>query len=140
MALLCIVRGGRACGRPIPKLLVLAAALQLALGMGGCTPVTPPQPQTGVTDVSMQNIAFVPKIVTIKPGESVRWTNQESSPIQHTTTSGDPGAANVGALWDSEILNPGASFTHKFDEAGEFTYYCGVHPQQMRDAKVIVQP
>ena len=104
-----------------------------------CTPVTTPPPEEGVTDVAIQNLAFTPKEVTIKVGERVRWTNLESGPISHTSTSGSPGAAD--GLWDSDTLSPGDPFTSEpFEEVGEFVYFCEIHQSTaaMRDAKVIV--
>ena len=116
--------------------------LIVALGSTGCAAPPAPQPEEGVTDVAMQGLAFVPKEVTIKVGESVRWTNREAAPILHTATSGDPAGGNAGDLWDSGDLSPGESFVRQFDEAGEFIYFCRHHPNTaaMRGAKVIVQP
>ena len=106
-----------------------------------CTPVTTPPPEEGVTPVAIQNLAFMPKEVTIKVGERVRWTNLESGPIRHTSTSGSPGA--IDGLWNSGILNSGESFTTEpFVEVGEFVYFCEIHQTTaaMRNAKVIVEP
>lgn len=111
------------------------------IGLSACTPVTaPPPPEEGVTEVDIKNFAFVPKEVRIKVGESVRWTNLESGPARHTSTSGSPGATD--GLWDSGSLSPGESFTRKFEDAGEFVYFCTIHRTMaaMRDAKVIVEP
>jgi plastocyanin len=117
--------------------LVLAATL-----VTGCTPSPVPPAEQGVTEVSIQGIAFVPKEVTIKKGEKVRWTNHESVPIVHTTTSGDPSDANAGALWNSGDLSPSDSFVRQFDEVGQFEYYCMHHSSTaaMRHAMVIVEP
>lgn len=108
----------------------------------GCNPPVALEPEEGVTDVTMQGIAFVPKEVTIQAGESVRWTNLESLPIVHTTTSGDPTDGNAGELWDSGNLSPGESFVRQFDEPGEFEYFCIPHQDDpaMRNARVIVEP
>ncbi|MCO6439336.1 MAG: hypothetical protein J5J06_19780 [Phycisphaerae bacterium] len=122
-----------------PARLMLAATIGLYLG---CAPPAAPEPVEGTTDVSMQGIAFVPKEVTIKVGERVRWTNRESLPIVHTSTSGDPSDGNAGDLWDSGNLSPGESFVRQFGEVGEFEYFCIPHQtmQAMRRAKVIVGP
>jgi len=124
--------------RRIGSLLLLAIACLNT----GCAPPAAPEPQEGVTEVAMQNIAFVPKQVTIKVGERVRWTNRESLPLIHTTTSGDPGDANAGDLWNSGNLSRGESFVRQFDEVGEFEYYCIPHlsTAAMRHAMVIVEP
>ncbi len=128
-----------ACFQTKASCLLLMATVSLFLG---CAPPATPEPEEGTTDVFMQGIAFVPKEVTIKVGERVRWTNRESFPIVHTTTSGDPSDGNAGDLWDSGNLSPGESFVRQFDEAGEFEYFCIPHQnmQAMRRAKVLVTP
>lgn len=88
-------------------------------------------------EVFMQAIAFNPMEITIQVGESVTWTNQDIVP--HTATSGNPGDADLGSIFQSALLLQGGTFTHTFNDAGEFIYYCEVHPVMMRDAKVIVQ-
>ena len=113
-------------------------------GLGGCPGNGQPDGNDGnnpsVTEVAMQNLAFVPKEVTILQGESVRWTNREPIAVPHTTTSGDPDDGNQGLLWDSGNLLPGQSFTHTFNDVGEFEYFCIPHQNMaaMRHAKVIV--
>lgn len=102
---------------------------------------TPPPPDAGVTDVSIANFTFTPKTVTIKQGESVRWTNNQTGLVNHTTTSGNPGDQDAGSLWDSGPLAPGETFTHQFNDVGTFSYFCDIHEDMasMRDAKVIVE-
>ena len=65
---------------------------------------------------------FSPSSVTIHPGDTVRWTWSSGG---HSTTSGTPG--HPRGLWDSGILNQGAMFTHTFNAAGSFPYYCTPH-------------
>ncbi len=91
----------------------------------------------GANEVFMQAIAFNPMEITIQVGESVTWTNQDLEP--HTVTSGNPGDADLGSIFRSALLSQGGTFTHTFNDAGEFVYYCEVHPGMMRDAKVIVE-
>ncbi len=91
----------------------------------------------GPNEVFMQAIAFNPMEITIQAGESVTWTNQDIVP--HTATSGNPGDEDLGAIFRSALLSQGGTFTHTFNDAGEFVYFCEVHPGMMRDAKVIVE-
>ncbi len=91
----------------------------------------------GANEVFMQAIAFNPMEITIQVGESVTWTNQDIVP--HTATSGNPGDADLGSIFQSALLFQGQTFTKTFDAAGEFVYFCEVHPGMMRDAKVIVE-
>jgi len=65
---------------------------------------------------------FTPSSVTIHPGDTVRWTWSSTG---HSTTSGTPG--HPSGLWDSGVLGQGAMFTHTFNAAGSFSYYCTPH-------------
>jgi plastocyanin len=60
---------------------------------------------------------FTPSSVTIHPGDQVKWTWATS---RHSTTS-------VDRIWDSGLRNQGATFTHTFNSAGTFTYFCIRH-------------
>ena len=86
--------------------------------------------------VSIVDFAFNPPTVTVPVGATVTWVNNGQAP--HTTTSGTPGAANAGAIWDSGTLQSGQSFSFTFTSAGTFPYFCRIHPQQMQ-ASVTVQ-
>ncbi|MCZ6653240.1 MAG: plastocyanin/azurin family copper-binding protein [Planctomycetota bacterium] len=91
----------------------------------------------GANEVFMQAIAFNPMEITIQAGESVTWINQDIVP--HTATSGNPGDEDLGAIFRSAQFGQGGTFTHTFNDEGEFVYFCEVHPGMMRDAKVIVE-
>jgi plastocyanin len=68
------------------------------------------------------DLVFSPSSVTIHPGDTVRWTWGSSA---HSSTSGVPGAPD--GIWDSGILNDGATYSHTFNSTGTFPYYCIVH-------------
>ena len=70
------------------------------------------------------NLVFMPSSVTIHPGDQVKWTWGSDF---HSTTSGSPGMPS--GIWDSGVINSGATFTHTFNTAGTFPYYCTVHGQ-----------
>ena len=91
------------------------------------TPVPPtetPVPATVNADIANFSLPDV----TIKVGTTIRWTN--SDPAPHTSTSGRSGATT--GLWNSGTLNQSGSFSHTFDRAGTFAYFCGFHPSSMR--------
>ena len=69
---------------------------------------------------------YDPSPLTVKPGTSVTWTNNDSS--IHTVTSGLPEEGDVGTLFDSSLINPGMTFVHIFDKQGTFDYSCTLHP------------
>lgn len=68
---------------------------------------------------------FDPQDSTVKTGTTVVWTNADS--VSHTVTSGDPSAGPSG-VFDSDLVKPGKTFTHKFDSVGTTSYFCTVHP------------
>ncbi len=70
------------------------------------------------------NECFIPADVSINVGETVTWSNDDSA--AHTVTSGVPGAADD--VFDSSLFMEGTIFSHTFDEAGEYDYFCLVHP------------
>ncbi|MEA2419768.1 MAG: hypothetical protein QOE60_1974, partial [Thermoleophilaceae bacterium] len=70
--------------------------------------------------VTMKDIQFSPDTVTIKPGQKVTWTNDDS--VGHDVTadafeSGSPGG-----------IDGGSTFSHTFAKAGTYNYVCSVHP------------
>lgn len=79
---------------------------------------------------------FLPNTVTIRVGGTVTWTNDDTA--AHTVTSGTiEGSESVGAVFDSSIFMSGKTFEYTFDDAGEYDYFCVVHPWMT--GKVIVE-
>jgi len=68
---------------------------------------------------------FSPSEVTIGVGDSVTWHNDSS--VAHTVTSGSPEDGPDG-LFDSGLFLSGDTFSHTFTEAGEYQYFCSIHP------------
>ena len=68
--------------------------------------------------VQIKGMNFHPDTVTVAPGTTVTWTNDDS--FDHTTTSDTK-------LWDSGLLAPGKSYSHTFNKAGNYPYHCAVH-------------
>jgi len=71
------------------------------------------------------NECFIPDTVTIDVGGEVAWTNDDSA--AHTVTSGDIEGGPDGKF-NSDLFLAGKTFSHKFEEAGNFPYFCQVHP------------
>jgi len=80
------------------------------------------------------NDCYVESEVTIDVGSEVVWSNEDSA--SHTVTSGDPKNGPDGNF-DSGLFLSGQTFSNKFEEAGEFPYFCQVHPWMQ--GTVIVQ-
>src|SRR5690348_10807029 len=65
----------------------------------------PPAAEPGVVDVLMLDYQFVPENITVTPGTTVRWINEDAD--AHDTISDD-------ALWHSEYLGSGDTFEYTF--------------------------
>lgn len=78
---------------------------------------------------TMGEKAYSPNPIEVKVGDGVTWSNDDSQ--IHTATSGSVGSADSGSVFDSGILEPGATFDFVFDKAGTYDYYCTLHPQMV---------
>ena len=85
------------------------------------TQSTPPstnnKPTTGAQSVSIKGYAFSPTELTINKGDTVTWTNEDST--VHNV---------VGGILQSKDLAKGQSFSYTFTETGTFDYICTHHP------------
>jgi plastocyanin len=76
--------------------------------------------------------AYSPNPIVIVEGGTVKWVNNDST--AHTVTSGSNGQPD-GNFDSSPNFNPimasGQSFSHTFNSAGTFPYYCGLHPNMV---------
>lgn len=87
---------------------------------GAGTPVAQHDQGTAASiEVSISNFAYNPDPVTIKVGQSVTWTNEDSTP--HTATAKDRDVLQSGTL------NQGESFTQTFNTPGTYEYFCEFH-------------
>lgn len=95
---------------------------------GQTNPTGSTQTTVGQNAVTIQNFAFSPASITVKVGDKVTWTNQDS--VGHSATA-DSGSFDTG------VLAQGQSGSITFNKAGTYTYHCSVHP--MMKGTVIVQ-
>ena len=76
------------------------------------------------------NQCFIPNPVTIAMGGTVTWENVDNA--AHTVTSGSPADGPDGVFDSSLIMAPMGgdvkTFSHTFDDAGTYDYFCMVHP------------
>ena len=80
---------------------------------------------TSVSTVTVSDFQFLPKNVFPPIGGEVRWNFV--GPSIHTVTD------NTGmGLYDSGSLAAGSSFSYAFVSAGNYTFRCSIHPNQMR--------
>jgi plastocyanin len=74
----------------------------------------------GPVAISMKNFQFDPKAATVKVGQTVTWTNDDSAP--HNAVD------EKGGAFKSELFNKGETFTATVDQPGTIKYVCTVHP------------
>ncbi len=94
--------------------MLLAGALMMgvAVDMARAAP-------TPAAAVQIGNFTFKAQVLTVKPGTTVTWTNADDIP--HTVTS------NTG-VFKSKVLDSGDKFSFTFAKAGQFSYFCSLHP------------
>src|SRR4051794_18003860 len=74
--------------------------------------------------VSMKNIQFSPKALTVASGTTVKWTNDDS--VNHDVTkTGGPGPKFASG---SGNLAQGATYQQTLKTPGTIKYVCTVHP------------
>ena len=71
--------------------------------------------------------------ISIDISDSVNWRNGDT--VAHTVTSGIAKEGQDGKF-DSSLIQPGGSFIHKFTEAGDYPFFCLVHPWMTGVVKV----
>lgn len=76
--------------------------------------------------VKAEDFAFSKASLTVKPGETVVWSNTGTT--EHTVK---------GSGFFSKAIEPGSTYSHRFDAAGTFRYICTLHPQAMRATIVV---
>jgi len=105
--------------RPL-ALAVLAGLLASATGEGA-PPVRKP------VSIAIEAMKFSPSDVTVKPGDTIVWTNKDF--VAHTVT------AKTGAF-DSKVIPPGGTFKYVAKKKGDFAYVCSLHQPMTGDVKV----
>ena len=82
-------------------------------------------PGSNIPGCETTNECYIPHEVTVDAGGEVVWTNDGTSAT--TVTSGNP-ADGPDGLFDSGLVDPGSSFSFKFEEHGEYRYFSMIHP------------
>jgi len=95
-------------------LIVLLPACNSSGGGSSGGTTTPPPPAAATVDI--KNIAFNPRTVNIKSGQTVLWKFDDGA-IAHNVT---------GDTWRSADRTSGY-YTHTFDGPGEYAYKCTIH-------------
>jgi plastocyanin len=96
-----------------------AALVSSALMLSGVAAMSRAAPAPAPAAVQIGNFTFNSKLVTVKAGTTVTWTNADDIP--HTVVSKD-------GLFKSKVLDTGDRFSFTFAKAGQFGYFCSLHP------------
>ena len=83
-----------------------------------------------VVTVEIHNFAFQPATVTVHPGDTIEWKNEDSAPHTATAETPKPG-------FDSGVIQSGKSWRYDAPEKGTYNYICKIHPYMK--GKLIVQ-
>jgi plastocyanin len=87
----------------------------------GALPPAAAVPSAVPNQVTIDNFAFNPPLLTVAVGTKVTWINRDDVP--HTATS----TAKPRVI-DSGPLDTDDQFTHAFVAPGTYDYFCAVHP------------
>lgn len=70
--------------------------------------------------VMVDNFSFTPATASVPVGTTVTWTNHDDIP--HNVVSPE-------RKFKSPVLDTDEVFSHTFDVAGTYKYYCSIHPR-----------
>ena len=78
-----------------------------------------PAPSASPIVVYMRNYQYLPASLTIKPGTTVTWRNDDTASHTATSTTG---------VFDSRNLDRGVVYSYTFTKPGKYSYTCSYHP------------
>jgi plastocyanin len=84
------------------------------------------------THLVMKVLEFNPSTAGARVGQTLTWTNEDTSPHNVTYVSGPRFRSSP------RMLNPGAKFSIKLTRAGTIHYVCTLHPWMK--ATIVVSP
>lgn len=97
----------------------LALVGAIALGAAGPAP-------TAV--VKIDNFTFSPQVLTVTPGTTVTWDNEDDTP--HTVVANDKS-------FRSKAMDTDERYSMTFSKPGTYDYFCSLHPHMT--AKIVVK-
>jgi plastocyanin len=86
------------------------------------------QPSVANAEVKIDNFSFGPQMLTVPVGTTVTWTNRDDIPHTVVSTEG---------VFKSKVRDTDEKFSYTFNKAGEYPYYCSIHPKMT--GRVVVQ-
>jgi plastocyanin len=113
-------RGRIGIGSLLVTLLVMAA-------VAGAGAVSPPTAGASAKHVTITNMTFTPRAITVKAGTKVTWKNNDGVIHNVTSASSIKTTATVTGLFASASLGKGKTFSFTFKKKGTFFYECTIH-------------
>jgi plastocyanin len=108
------------------KLLILVVAAILG---GAAIPNSPVRAdQSAVNEIAIKDFEFSPRILTVRAGSKVTWTNKDEEPHK---------VVEVNSAFTSQPLDTDNNFTYEFDAPGTYEYFCSLHPHMT--GKIVVE-
>ncbi len=111
-----------------------AAAANAAADAAAADSVATAGPQLHIVETAMgsgapgcetSNACYLPADITISIGDTVQWNNVDKA--AHTVSGGNP-ADGPSGVFDSSLLMAGLEYSFTFNDAGNYDYFCMVHP------------
>lgn len=120
-------------------------ALGVALAWAPIAPAPAQEPEPAVTVEMTDALTFEPARVTVRSGQTVRWTNP--SGVKHTVTADPAVAIEPGHVrlpegaepFNSGPVGTGESWSHTFTVPGRYEYFCIPHELDGMVGTVIVE-
>jgi plastocyanin len=106
----------------------MAAAVLMAAMLTAAPAISANPQQATTTEVKIDNFSFGPATLTVAPGTTVTWVNHDDIP--HTVVSTD-------SVFKSKVLDTDEKFSFTFTKAGNYPYFCSIHPKMT--ATVVVK-
>ncbi len=88
---------------------------------------------TAIPGCEEEDLCYDPPHIIIFEGTEVTWKNDDTA--AHTVTSGSPQDGPAGKF-DSSLVIAGDTYSYKFEDKGEYVYFCMVHPWMIGSVSV----
>ncbi|NJK35609.1 MAG: plastocyanin [Oscillatoriales cyanobacterium SM2_2_1] len=113
---------------------LLSLILGALLLVGSCFLSSPASADTFTVKMGSDSgqLIFEPKVLTIKPGDSVQWVNNKAFPHNVVFESG-PDLSHKKLM-----MKPKQAVESTFTEPGEYSYYCSPHRGAGMVGRIIV--
>lgn len=112
-----------------PQAILMAGLGAVALLLSGNPAHAAGQTTAQTVTITIDNFTFKPAQTTVTPGTTVTWINNDDIP--HTIVEAQKS-------FRSKPLDTENSFSFTFMNAGDYDYFCSLHPHMT--GKVIVKP